>query len=86
MKLENSSKQLLLAMVKKEITETEEYKSQLRLDCSYFYSQSDIDNKLESSVYFEALNESRTHLKIIKKRIKQLSKVAKELKFSIKSK
>lgn len=86
MKLENSSKQILLAMVKKEITETEEYKSLLQIDCSYFYKQSDIDNKLESNVYFEALNATRTHLKITKKRIKKLSIVSKELKLSIKSK
>jgi hypothetical protein len=85
MQLSNSSKQVLLAMVKDEITQLELFVAELQEANRYNYQYADIDKPDETAEYFKDLKAGRNLRREIKKRIKKLAQVSKELKVELKT-
>ena len=81
-KLTLASKQSLLALVRKEINYNQRMLVLNKQSCKISYQLSDKENS-ESLVYFNTLNKIRDEIRITKKRIKQLARIAKELKMSM---
>ena len=81
-KLALASKQSLLALVRKEINYNQRMLVLNKQSCKISYQLSDKENS-ESLVYFNTLNKIRDEIRITKKRIKQLARIAKELKMSM---
>ena len=82
-KLTLASKQSLLALVRKEINRNQRMIVYSKQSCKSLYQLSDKENS-ESLIYFNTLNKIRDEIRITKKRIKQLARIAKELKMSMK--
>lgn len=82
-KLSLASKQSLLSIVKKEINNTQEYYKVLQQANTDLYMMSDINNE-KTLIYFNRLNRVRNMMRLNKKRTKQLARIAKELKLSMK--
>lgn len=83
MKLPNASKQILLSMLRNEINFEQEHLEYTKTETKYFYDLSDKNNP-NTIEYFESLNMHRDFIRKSKKRIKQLAKISKELKLSLK--
>ena len=81
-KLTLASKQSLLALVRKEINHNQRMLVYSKQSCKSLYQLSDKENS-ESLIYFNRLNKIRDEIRITKKRIKQLARIAKELKMSM---
>lgn len=77
-----ASKQSLLALVKAEINHKQRLIVLQKSACSELYKMSDKDNP-ETLKHFDRLNSIRNGNRSIKKRIKQLARIAKELKLSM---
>ena len=81
-KLTLASKQSLLALVRKEINHNQRMIVYSKQSCKNLYQLSDKENS-ESLIYFKRLNGIRDEIKVTTKRIKQLARIAKELKMSM---
>ena len=81
-KLSLASKQSLLSLVKTEINHSQKYIKLFKITCSQLYLMSDKDNP-ETLKHFDNLNRIRNESRLVKKRIKQLARIAKELKLSM---
>ncbi len=78
-----ASKQSLLAMTKGEINQLQRYSFLLSNTAKEFYKLADKNNP-ETLEWFNKLNNVRNQNRLCKKRIKQLARIAKELKMSMK--
>lgn len=81
-KLSLASKQSLLSLVRDEINNNQKLIVLFKRTCSELYKMSDKDNP-ETLKHFNRLNLIRNETRSVKKRIKQLSRIAKELKLSM---
>ena len=81
-KLTLASKQSLLALVKREINHNQKLLVLYKQASKRSYELSDKENS-ESLIHFKRLNEIRDEIKVMTKRIKQLARIAKELKMSM---
>lgn len=81
--LTTSDKQVLLNLVKNNITRLERWVTVDKRTSRLLYESSDINNKEDTAVYFDALNANREYIRKNKKHIKRLALVAKNLKIDI---
>jgi len=81
-KLTLASKQSLLALVKDEINHSQRYSQLLSITSKQLYDFAD-KNDSDTLDYFNKLNKNRNENRKVKKRIKQLARIAKELKMSM---
>lgn len=79
-----SDKQVLLNIIKNEITLLEKVIIDFKKLATTYYDKSDKNSITSSLLYFLALNDARTEIRIAKKRIKRLATIAKNLKKDIK--
>lgn len=77
-----ASKQSLLSLVRGEINYEQRYCTMLKLGIKDLYELSDKNNP-DTFEYFDRMNNIRTENRIVKKRIKKLARIAKELKMSM---
>jgi hypothetical protein len=80
MQLSNSSRQVLLSMVKDEITQLEDFIRDVKIENRYYYEHADVNDPTGTEYYFKSLNQFRNIIRESKKRVKKLAQVAKELK------
>jgi DNA-directed RNA polymerase specialized sigma54-like protein len=80
MQLSNSSRQVLLSMVKDEITQLEDFIRDVKIENRYYYEKADVNDPEGTDYYFKSLNHFRNIIREAKKRVKKLAQVAKELK------
>ena len=76
----SSEKQSLLSLIKKEITSVEYIIHETKKECSFYYEKSDISNKDNTFMYFQALNGYRNELRKLKIRRARLAVISKNLK------
>ena len=76
----SSEKQSLLSLIKKEITSVEYIIHETKKVCSFYYEKSDISNKDNTFMYFQALNGYRNELRKLKIRRARLAVISKNLK------
>ena len=81
-KLSLASKQSLLSLVKSEINHYQEFLILLKIASKEMYQLANKEN-LETLMHFNRLNKMRNENRRVSKRIKQLARIAKELKMSM---